>query len=43
MPILVDSKLFLAINILFMPINHIKKVPSKNIIFCAFCRLYKTK
>ena len=33
MPILVVTKLLF----MFMPIYHIKKFPSKNIIFWAFC------
>ena len=43
MLILVVTKLLFDNYMLFMPIYHIKKVPSKNIIFWTFCRHNKNK
>ena len=43
MPIFVDTKLLFVNYMKIMPIYHIKKVASKNIIFWAFCRHNKMK
>ena len=43
MLILIVTKLLFGNYMMFMPIDEEKKVPSKNIIFWAFCRHKKIK